>query len=397
MNPVIQPSYFREDSEFNVDIYFVGSSPLDEQGIEKNEMGVYEIKTEKTFPVVYLKVNISGYTSWNIPTFNHTYEVKDPVWTDVNGNYTFKINLENSSKTMGQFFLLVDGEVSILAGELINSNDLIVPVSRGDHAISIIHMGYDQDLGIQYAYDTIVVSVYGIDEVYIYETFSVNLDLHIKDQFEDGLISGKAIYVLWANALDQQLFFDVNSDSNLSLSEEFVITDSVDKYSINDTETTEINTAGLILNAITNSSGFSGVQILEEWDRVRGISFIVDALGIQPLDAEKVNLRTGKNFVGVVTFAPYGFWHRDIPCPQTCLMSFSDWDTPRGIGGINSTGYIITDIDSSFDFVAGISGETITLVITELISEETKETSFIGYITPFLVLVSMKLKRRRSN
>lgn len=324
--------YYTE--EFSVDIYYVGTSDIDEVTIDTD--GTYHIVSEDALTLVNLKLNITGFTCWGPCATN----MSDPA-----------VNV-----TAGELFLIVNGEVAVAGSGALTSGGFDVALPQGYHFVTYMYVGEDETGGFEWAADTIAVRIQksgttfaARDTVTVPAEFTftdvVDTDsqINVSAVYDDpsGYVGGytKTIDKLFpggeltfkhgANDVDNHLFEDELSD------------------------TTKLTIGGTV-----NSTGFADYQWLWNatlFDATEGQIFFIDAAGVHDvgvLPTEITMFEEGATFVGLLVLAEYGRWCRGAPGGQAVIP---DWDGFLSMTNHTNSSDTIS-FDGSFDFLGGIEG-----------------------------------------
>lgn len=145
----------------------------------------------------------------------------------------------------------------------------------------------------------------------------------------------------------------------------------------------------------TNSTGVDGLQILHRWNKTQGISFLYDTTGIRPIDTDSLTIKNGNNYIGVITFSPYGMWHANI----TDGEGLSSTGNPNGKFDweIINQPSVNVPFHSSFDFLGNIDGVRFLALLnveTQTLTSTNENTTGLTLITALWILV-YKISRRQ--
>lgn len=408
-NNSLKLNYFRgETSDFDVDVYFVGTGSVEQEKIEP-DAGIYRIKSNFAFTPITIKANITGYTSWNL------------------GNVSLMIagvsrdaSFGNQTATFGQIYVFVDNTIRLVRGVELGIFGISVIIPQGDHTVSLLYIGKDEEKGMVYDHHDFTVQIRKEDEEFEeYMTRDVQLELKIVDEFEEGVISGEVIVwsgepmfpmseieegipdkrIIFEPMISTSSFFDNGTDQLISRQMELLfLNETGDKISIEGT---------------VNTTGFDGLQVLQTWNTTKGIIFFMDAsglheMGLQTID--KASIRQGTNYLGVIAIAPYGLIHKDIPCFDGSLCEGwtstpIDWEYKvRDVEGLNASGDPVVEIDSSFDYIVTSDGVIFSATFGEttvVTSTETEEsdgfTLFVSMLSIFLIRIIIYRSNMKKN
>jgi hypothetical protein len=393
-----------DTNEFNTLIGLVGpSSPL-EDPYEPEEDNVYEIVSPDTFTLINFFSNFSGYTFWQLG--NHTFE---------GISRTFELG---NSTLIGQYYIIIDGDVRPVNMDEVGVYGFNVGIPRGDHTISLLYVTKTQEGEILWDSDTIVVRIRAEDNFEPYTLKEVDIDLTYQDIHDQSsqILKGDAITLTTTNNDNTPLY---------GWERNFVFKPEIDASFLNDGEgispfsiVKDNSSLDLSFDATVNSTGFEELQFYNEWNKSQGVSFIVDAQGPHLLDPanlpEKVSLRYGNNFFGLLTLAPYGIWHASntnsfpdefgcnvlVPC-KTWQIADHELAIGFSVGSIRSRTISSPNgpvtIDGSFDFTASLKG--VDFIFVDSVDVQTTVPQATGpglYWMMAPVLVSTLIVRRKN-
>lgn len=141
----VEPNFFLDDPNFSSMIYFVGTGSTESNRLFPIRDNVYEIISSSTFTTITIKANASGLTSWNLGT------IYAEGWSN-------PMDFGNNSTTVGQFFVIIYGDISIVNTNFLGEFGIKVISPQGDHDISFLYLNRDENR-YYYSYDHIVVRI----------------------------------------------------------------------------------------------------------------------------------------------------------------------------------------------------------------------------------------------
>ncbi|MCE7737111.1 MAG: hypothetical protein GPJ54_19650 [Candidatus Heimdallarchaeota archaeon] len=379
-----KPDYFNgSTTDFSVDIYSVSAGDQvrsdGSNRVPLSQWGTVDYVTDTPFTLFSVMVNVTGFLfrNFGIITYNET-----------------TVDLGNNSLIYGQMYSILDGQVNAVTQPYLTSNGLLVTVPLGDHTLTVVYISMDEQGNYYYATDSIVFRVRETNVFPAYIRQYIALELIISDLYEDKEISGDVISIVSGFSSPQGVY-----DRNIVFTP-IVETSTTFNGSVlsNDDELVFVDKLNdkLDVRVSTNSTGFNDLQIYEKWNSTEGLNFLLDASGMHEIDDNlvSVSVRDGNNYIGVITLAPYGLWHRDIPYPVTGdLLTDPDWDS--GMQYITnesvSDGSETFRIDAAFDFIYGISGVNFRAAVGERSTSAVSE----GPINVLWALLPLTIFRRR--
>ena len=330
----------------SADIFAVSSNNLTYQ-VDDPSNTYYFPSNGDRIPL-YVLFDITGYSSWdfgNVSFFNTT------------------IDLGIQSITVSQAFLIVDGEVNPIRHVSINYPGFFITLTEGYHTISLIVLNFDKEKGIIYSFESIFIVVgENLPRFKRIPVTEFDLDYNIESWMTFPITVWNGKY--W-DRLDQ-----IPLDS-LSIS--FASLD------ISDNSTVDIYANIYIKGSIDLQ--FKEKDIIEH----NGIAFFYDVSGLHPLDGLKsVDVRLGRNFMGIISFLPYGLWHNNL----------SSIDMPNSVADFEYlTMTMDSKVDSSFDFIASPLLQEFQINFIENVTI-TKSTYFFN-LSAFLLPITYILRRIR--
>lgn len=394
---VIQSDIFVEPtSSFSLEITNISLNILGSENPEEIEPGLYQLRSSLTDTPVSLYFNFSGYTNWYLG--NQSWVGSD--------NQTHFYNFNETTYTLGQLFSIVNGNVEeIFQYEwAFNVEDSeLTPVTlalpHGDNTVTMLYLSRTPENDYIYAHDTLTISIAYPDEEFnnhIEQEFPLELS-HTDYYSENSNISGTALTnVFGGYGYSYTKFHQPEMDSTVIYNSS-IVENNEKLLLLNSSQDT------ISMSIETNSTGFEGLQTLREWESIQGLSFLLDANGIKLIDdvtyPDSITIRNGNNYLGSVTFSPYGIWHEDTPCELFCFFYMpTDWQALIYDYQIES---MIVPIDSSFDFVYNSHGISILAALHDPNLDvqviDTTESSFNTYfllIVPFLTYCGYKLRKK---
>jgi len=345
-NFITSPDFINADSNFSVDIYYVGTDPTSDREIFAQPDGSFHIidPLAGDLNLVRLKTNITGWTCWG--DCIDTNSTLDGIQTSATANIT-----------VGQMFVLVDGQISQVGAGYAGERGADIAVSLGTHVVTYLYMGKDDNKITYWASDTVIIRVANsaneVEQPLEYVTSSISIN--IKELATTSTIITFNPFCdindPWVHCYIEYQFVPT---SNLTISlngEEIAISDSFEMDS-----STKFAISGTV-----NSTGFDGFQIEESHNSTIGHTFLIDAAGIHdiansPTHVTFFNTPFGSSaaktidfvetFIGVLTIGEYGRWH-------------SGSDGRADHDGMSSTADGVQDFDASFDYTTTIEGVTI--------------------------------------
>lgn len=383
VNASIIPDYINDGSEFSVDIYFVGTSFLEKDEllpVSNDPLPVYEHFTDfLALTQLTIKVNVSGYTHWDFT--NKTYP-----------------NFLNSSlsTTIGQIFVILNNDITTVYDAELDELGISINVPLGDHTLSVLYIGKDENAGIVYASDALMIRNFPKGtELPPLKFDAIQASIFHDELFTDGEII--ANITSWYNnddygySYDRRVFLEPEVDFNLFFNNgtEKGISEGDGLF------VKKESTAEIVIRVKTNSTGVDGLQILHRWNKTQGISFLYDTTGIRPIDTDSLTIKNGNNYIGVITFSPYGMWHANITDDEGVSSTGSpngkfDWEI------INQPSTNVT-FHSSFDFLGNIDGVRFLALLnveTQTLTSTNENTTGLTLITALWILV-YKISRRQ--
>ncbi len=352
---------------------------------------VYQVVSDRLITPINIQLAVTGFTEWELGNQSIPY---------LNNSVNF-----GKTTTIGALYLIVDGFIQVLLDNVFTSIGTQVGVQQGDHTITVVYLNYNPQTGIDIAYDTVVIRVRkSTQEFNDYSINKVELNLNVEDLFEEGQVEYDIITdeEYKSSEWDRQklitpyqkinsIVYNNGSDINL-------IPSSLSYLELN-------NQTSVKIDATVNSSGIADLQIQNTFDSAEGMTFFLDATGLHPLPLDQISLREGYNFIGILTFAPYGMMNKYIPCNYTGMTScvpeagsFVDWEFAYDffLSTQNSSGDQVF-FDSSFDFVQSISGVELVIQIED--RERLISTVIETPVSPFPILITLTtylaFRRRR--
>lgn len=382
VNALITLDYVNgNSSEFSVDIYFVGTSFIGENElfpVSNDPLPVYEHFTDNlALSVLTIKVNITGYTQWDF------------------SNMTFPDFLNSSeSITMGQLFVILDNQITAVHYPEMDYQGLSINVPLGDHTATVLYIGKDENEGIVYASDSIMIRNYPKGTKLVPLKFdAIQASIIHEELFAEGEI--RANITNWYSfgeygySYDRRIRFEPTIDSKLFM-------DNGTEKDISEGDSLFVSkesTSELVIKVKTNSTGVDGLQHLQKWNKTRGISFVYDMTGIHPIDTSTLNLKNGNNYLGIITLSPYGMWHKNITNGEGDSTVGEpnwriDWNNFQPSSNIT--------YHSSFDFLGNIDGIRFLVLLdveTQTFTSTNENTPVFTLLTGLWIL-TYKFKRR---
>jgi hypothetical protein len=345
-NQTVVPATHLSGEDFSVDIGFVGYGSTEGQRITpETGTNIYhyiDADAAAGFNLVRLKTNITGYTCWG--TCTDTSLTGDrSVW----------------DATVGAAYIIVDGNVLPAGNGYMSSSGSDVAIAGvGDHTVTFLYIGKDQNDGHVYGYDTIILRI-ATDEANLgtYETSTVSISSTVDEVGVAGTTYNDTAVAYydpswssWTKEDYNEPVADVSFERN--------------GYPVSANVVYDLDGSTITIGGEMNSAGFDGLQIERVQTTTLGMAFFIDASGLQPLD-EADTLTFYNNalsdtsvctptlskitYAGVVVFADNGRWVEDA-------VEYPSWQSPfedyEGFGTVTdaANSSITYDTNASMDF-----------------------------------------------
>ncbi len=184
----INVSTFNEGEDYSTAITFVGTSALDSAEITKSEWGTYDVVSDNNIKQITFKVNFTGLTV-RLDTANTTGML--------NSTYTYEFN------TVGQFNVIVDGNVISTGAYTSPSGSIVTLNGYGDHIVTFVYYGYDASGNFVYASDAAIVRMRASASEFKSQFL---IDIPFVSSYTDSAVAGQEVdnlenyvYTYWAS------------------------------------------------------------------------------------------------------------------------------------------------------------------------------------------------------
>ena len=332
----VQPNAVFDAEAFDVDIYFVGTTIVDEVTVDAD--GTYHIISDDVLSLIRLKLNVSGWTCWGPCATN----MSDP-----------RVNV-----TAGELFQILDGSASVAGSGPTTSGGFDVALAAGDHTVTYLFVGRGETGGLKWASDTVNIRIRKTGGTFnTFKTITVPVAFTATDEADttdqinvsaayDDALNG------WTRDIDQ-----ITPENGITLSYSDLTLEDISTVALYDDLT-------LTFGGSYNSTGFDDFQYLwteQLYDVTKGYVFVIDSEGVQlATSATTANIFAGdvldkpyQNFVGTLVLAEYGRWQRGL------TGNAADWDGFLGTTNHTNTSLAGQSFDGALDFVGKIDGSVV--------------------------------------
>jgi hypothetical protein len=341
----VSPSTYFADETFSADIWFVGYGSTEGQRISLDTDGTYhyvDADAASGFNLVRIKTNISGYTCYG----------------DCSDSSLATGNRSLFDATGGAAYVIVDGAVLPAGNGFMSSSGADIALSGiGNHIVTFLYMGKDQDDGVVYGMDTITIRIATADVFPALNSATTDVNVDVTDLAAVSEFNGSATAYYDAG------WSSWTKEDRIDPSVSFTLQDATGTTDLGTVVgSLSASTTTLTISGTVNSTGFDGMQIDRVHNSTIGNTFFYDAAGLTPLaDLTEVTFWDNTfvttcdttvftpTYLGLITFADNGRWVKDA-------VSYPSWQAPfadfEGLNTItNSTNSTQTfSLDASFDF-----------------------------------------------
>ncbi|OLS22780.1 MAG: hypothetical protein HeimC2_28570 [Candidatus Heimdallarchaeota archaeon LC_2] len=318
-----------DQKEIEVDIYDISTTLASDCSFYNydNKLFVVELSKEECnlsgrFVYIYLKIVFAGISE-------------------------IRIDSEFIINAVGGLMLMVDDKITTLNSDHITAEGIFIPLTVGNHRISIIYATSDGHV-VKYAFDS--VSVFVTDQINEHS----NLCAYCNDPFL-GMTSINVNFNITLNNNEELVPLPITTHQVSNITGKNYYSRSeyqpsiIDKFDPNELI---LNNSSLDISIETQSIGFGGYQLNSTSSPISSLLLLIVESSYSVKFHQmyignnllKLNLFTGYNRVNFLNIMPIGYWFSNESLPIAKFL-----DDPHDFEGLHPFGTVNT-INGSFDF-----------------------------------------------